>query len=393
MYLKVLKMDYSIKFNNREYAVCTNCIMDTSDPIIKFDQNGVCNYCNNYYQNIEPNWLQNINNPKIIEKIISNIKKNKTKNSKYDCLIGISGGLDSSYVAHIAVKKFNLNPLLFHCDAGWNSDISTNNIEKLVSNLNCDLHTEVINWKHLKDLQRSFFYSQVPFVDQPVDLVLFSSLYNFAAKNNFKYIITGGNNSTECVRECIDWTYFSTDTKHVRDIHKKFGKISQLSLPMCDIFKYKFYYRFIKQIKVIKLLDYLPFIKENAEKTLNESYGWKPYQMKHYESRFTKFYESFWTPKKHGYDKRRAYLSSLILTKQLRRDQALIRISQNELTDEEMNKDFKYVAKKLDFTESEFLEIFNGKNKSFRDYKNRYNLIMFFAKVANIIGIEKRLFN
>ena len=115
--------------------------------------------------------------------------------------------------------------------------------------------------------------------------------------------------------------------------------------------------------------------------------------MKHYESRFTKFYESFWTPKKHGYDKRRAYLSSLILTKQLRRDQALIRISQNELTDEEMNKDFKYVAKKLDFTESEFLEIFNGKNKSFRDYKNRYNLIMFFAKVANIIGIEKRLFN
>ena len=201
-----------------------------------------------------------------------------------------------------------------------------------------------INWKHLKDLQRSFFYSQVPFVDQPVDLVLFSSLYNFAAKNNFKYIITGGNNSTECVRECIDWTYFSTDTKHVRDIHKKFGKISQLSLPMCDIFKYKFYYRFIKQIKVIKLLDYLPFIKENAEKTLNESYGWKPYQMKHYESRFTKFYESFWTPKKHGYDKRRAYLSSLILTKQLRRDQALIRISQNELTDEEMNKDFKYVA-------------------------------------------------
>ena len=155
--------------------------------------------------------------------LLKKIKKDG-QGRDHDCLIGISGGLDSSYVTYIAKEKFGLRPLLFHCDAGWNSDLGVSNIERIVDGLSLDLVTEVINWEEMKDLQRAFFKSQVPFVDTPQDLGLFSALYNFAAENKFKYVITGGNNSTECIRECIDWTYFSTDMRHVRHIHKLYGE-------------------------------------------------------------------------------------------------------------------------------------------------------------------------
>lgn len=365
--------------------------MDTSDPSLTFDDKGVCIYCNNFEREIKPNWHPNDQGIQNIMPTIEKIKEDG-KGKDHDCLIGLSGGLDSSFVTYVAKEKFGLRPLIFHCDAGWNSDLSVSNIKKIVKGLNLNLVTDVINWEEMKDLQRAFFKAQVPFVDQPQDLGLFSALYNFAAKNNFKYVITGGNNSTECVRESIDWTYFSTDMKHVKEIHSKFGEKELKTFPTCDIFKYKTYYRFIKGIRVIKLLDYYPFIKKDAIKELNEKFQWQPYKMKHYESRFTKFFESFWTPKKHGYDKRRAYLSSEILTGQISREEALLRISKPELSEEEMIKDFNYVAKKLDWTEEELWKIFNGKNKSFRDYKNNFFLISLGAKIMNLLGIDRRLF-
>jgi len=376
---------------NREYQICTKCIMDTSDPKITFDDNGVCDFCNNYEKNILPNWHPNEIGIRKITPLIEKIKK-EGKGKTHDCVIGISGGLDSSYVAHIAKTKFGLRPLMFHCDTGWNSDLGVSNIQKIIEGLNLDLVTEVVDWNEMKDLQRAFFKSQVPFVDAPQDLALFSAMYNFANKHKFKYVITGGNNSTEVVRESIDWTYFSTDTKHIKDIHKKFGENDLKTLPMCDILKYRIYYRFIKGVQVIKLLDSVPFIKKDAIKELNSLYGWQPYQQKHYESRFTRFFESFWTPKKHGYDKRRAYFSSEILTGQMTRDEALLKISKPELSDEEMEKEFEYIAKKLDFTLEEFTEIFNGKNKSFRDYKNNYFLITLGARISNLLGLDNRKF-
>ena len=236
------------------------------------------------------------------------------------------------------------------------------------------------------------FKSQVPFVDTPQDLGLFSSLYNFAAENKFKYVITGGNNSTECIRECIDWTYFSTDMRHVRHIHKLYGEKKLKTFPTCDIFKYRLYYRYVKGIKVTKLLDYVPFIKDKAIEELNSKFGWRPYKQKHYESRFTRFFESYWTPKKFGFDKRRAYFSSLILTGQMTRDEALKRISKPELDEETMQKEFEYVATKLDWTIEEFQEIFRGENKSFKDYKNNFKLIKLATKIANFLGTENRLF-
>ena len=377
--------------NDSNYQICNQCIMDTSDPTLNFDDSGLCDYCINYRENIKPNWHPNEKGEELIKPLIDKIKR-EGRDRDHDCIIGLSGGLDSSYVTYVAKEKFGLRPLIFHCDAGWNSDVSTSNINKIVNGLSLDLVTDVINWEEMKDLQRAFFKSQVPFVDQPQDLALFSAMYNFAAKHNFKYVITGGNNSTEAVRECIDWTYFSTDMRHVKDIHSKFGEKELNTFPTCDIFKYRIFYRLFKGMKVVKLLDSTRFVKKEAIAELEEKFGWQPYQMKHYESRFTRFYESFWTPKKHNFDKRRAYLSSEILSGQLTREEALERVSEPELSEEDMIKEFKYVAKKLDWTTEEFQEIFNQENKSFRDYKNNFPLIMFAIKVANLVGFDRRLF-
>ena len=373
------------------YQVCTNCVMDTSDSTLTFDERGWCDYCNNFYENILPNWHPGARGIQEITPTIEKIKR-EGAGRDHDCLIGISGGLDSSYVAYVAKEKFGLRPLMFHCDTGWNSDLGVTNIQNIIEGLGLDLVTEVINWEEIKDLQRAFFEAQVPFVDTPQDLGLFSALYNFAAKNGFRYVITGGNNSTECVRESLEWTYFSTDMRHVRDIHRRFGTRPLDTFPTCDIFQYKIYYRWIKGIRVIKLLDSVPYIKKQAIQELSEKFGWQPYPQKHYESRFTRFYESYWTPKKFGYDKRRAYLSSEILTGQMTREEALERISRPELSDETMAREFEYVATKLGWTVDEFRGICSGENKTFRDYKNNMFLITLGARISNLLGIDNRIF-
>lgn len=374
-----------------KYQICTNCIMDTSDTTLTFDERGFCDYCQNYEQNIGPNWHPGEEGTREILPTIEKIKE-AGKNRDHDCLIGISGGLDSSYVAYVAKEKFGLRPLMFHCDTGWNSDLGVSNIQNIIEGMDLDLVTEVVNWEEMRDLQRAFFKSGVPFVDTPQDLALFSALYNFAADNDFKYIITGGNNSTECVRESLEWTYFSTDMRHVRDIHSKFGERPLTTFPTCDILKYRVYYRWLKGIRVIKLLDSVSFTKEAAIQELRDKFGWQPYPQKHYESRFTRFYESFWTPTKFGYDKRRAYLSSLILTGQVTREAAIEKISTPELDEKTMEKEFEYVASKLGWTVEEFTDILNGENKTYKDYKNNHFLITLGARIYNLLGIDNRVF-
>lgn len=377
--------------NSRPYQICTNCVMDTSDTTLRFDERGWCQYCCNYYKNILPNWHPDERGLAEIAPVIDKIKK-EGRGREHDCIIGISGGLDSSYVTYVAKEKFGLRPLMFHCDTGWNSDLGVSNIQKMIDGLGLDLVTEVVNWEEMKDLQRAFFKSQVSFVDTPQDLALFSAMYNFAARNGFKYVITGGNNSTECVRESLEWTYFSTDTVQVRDIHRKFGSRPLKTFPTCDILKYRLYYRWLKGMRVVKLLDYVPYIKKDAIAELSEKFGWQPYPQKHYESRFTRFYESYWTPKKFGYDKRRAYLSSEILTGQLTREEALARVARPELDEETMAREFEYVATKLGWTVAEFEAIFKGRNKTFRDYKNNMFLITLGANIFNLLGLDNRIF-
>lgn len=374
-----------------EYQICSNCIMDTTDPDITFDERGWCDYCCNFYENILPNWHPDEQGEHELNKVVAEIKA-AAKGRDHDCVIGISGGVDSSFVAYMAKEKLGLNPLLFHVDAGWNSQVSVNNIQRLVDGLDLDLYTEVVDWTEMQDLQLSFFKAQVANIDTPQDLAFFSALYNFAAENGFKYTLTGANFSTECVREPHEWgAYYPTDMRFVKDIHSRFGKGRLRTFPTADIFKYKLYYRYIKGIKVIRPLNHLPYIKENAIKELTKRFGWQAYAQKHHESRFTRFVECYWLPRKFGFERRKAHLSSLILTKQMTRAEALDRIKTPELDEHTMKQDFEYVAKKLDLTVDDFQALFDGENKTYRDYKNKMGLITMGTRVMRLLGLEKRV--
>jgi N-acetyl sugar amidotransferase len=372
----------------KNYQICSNCIMDTSDQAIVFDNNGLCDYCNNFYKNILPNWHTDDLGQIEIDKMLSKIKKD-AKGRNYDCLLGISGGVDSSYLAYLAVEKFGLKPLIFHVDAGWNSQQAVHNIECIVEGLGLELHTEVVNWQEMKDLQLAYFKAQVPHLDTPQDHAFFASLYNFAAKYNIKYILNGGNYSTECVREPIEWAYHASDLIQLKDIHSKFGSRPLKTFPMSDIFTYKLYYRFIKGVQVWRPLNCLPYIKEEAMQLLIDKFGWQKYQHKHYESRFTRFYEGYWQPTKFGYDKRRAHFSSLILTKQMTREEALIKISQPAYDEKTIAQDFQYISSKLDISVEDLQNLHNGSNKSWRDYKSRKFLIDIGTRVMRRLGLQR----
>lgn len=376
----------------KEYKICNNCIMDTSDSLIEFDENGMCDHCHNFYENIKPMWHPDKQGMELLKPIIEKIKR-EGKGKEYDCLIGLSGGLDSSYVAYYAKEKFGLRPLLLHVDAGWNTPVSINNVKCIVDGLGLDLETFVVNWEEMKDLQLAFLKSQVPDADTPQDVAFFSVLYNYAAKNNIKYILTGGNFSTECVREPLEWgSYYATDTTFVKDIHKKNGRKPLKDFPLSDIFKYKIYYRYVKGIRVIKPLDCMPYFKEPAIRELQEKFKWQPYKHKHHESYFTRFFETYWLPNKFGYDKRRAHFSSLILTGQMTREEALERISKPEVDSETMKHDLNFVCSKLGITIDELNQIYKGSNKTFKDYNNKWHIITLGTRIMQSLGLEKRKF-
>jgi len=376
----------------RPYQICTKTIMDTSDPNIVFNENGESDYYTNYVENILPNWHTDERGYQELMKTAEKIKK-ESKNRDFDCIIGLSGGLDSSYVAYVATEIMGLRPLLFHVDAGWNTDKAVGNVEKLCNGLKLDLYTEVINWEEMKDLQVAFLKSQIADQDMPQDYAFFSALYKFARKNKIKFVLTGGNYSTECCREPEEWGAFpGIDRLLVNDIHKKFGARPLKTFPIVDIISYKIFYRYVLGMQVFKPLNFVPYIKKEAEKLLSDRFGWEPFQHKHHESRFTRFYEDFWLPRKFGYEKRRAHFSSLILTNQMTRKEALDRISRPELPEEFLQKEFEYVADKLDLSKHELLDIFNGQNKTFHDYRNKVGLIGLGAKAMTLLGLEKRLF-
>ena len=374
------------------YQICSKTIMDSSDPKIVFNEKGESDYYINYIGTIKPNW--NTEEKGFIELThVANKIKKEGIDKNFDCIIGLSGGLDSSYVAYVAKEIMGLRPLLFHVDAGWNTDIAVGNIEKLCNGLGLDLYTEVINWEEMKDLQVAFLKSQIADQDLPQDYAFFSSLYKFAKKNKIKYVLTGGNFSTECCREPVEWGGFpGIDTLLVKDIHSKFGKRPLRTFPLVDILNYKLYYKYILGMQIFKPLNLIPYIKLDAEKLLNDKFGWESFQHKHHESRFTRFYEDFWLPRKFGFEKRRAHFSSLILSGQMTRDEALERISKPELSEEFLQKEFDYVADKLDLTRAELQEIFDGQNKTFYDYKNKIKLIGLGAQVMQKLRQEKRLF-
>ena len=377
---------------HRDYQICTKTIMDTSDPGIAFDENGISDYYHNFHQNILPNWHTDERAEQELMKIAEKIKKEGV-GKDFDCIIGMSGGLDSSYAVYIAKEKMGLRPLIFHVDAGWNTQQAVSNIEKVVDGLGLDLYTEVINWEEMKDLQVAFLKSQIADQDLPQDYAFFSALYQFAKKYKIKYVLTGSNFSTECCREPEEWGgYAGIDKTLVNDIHKKFGKNPLKSFPIVDILVYKLYYKYILGMEVFKPLNLVPYIKEDVEALLNERFGWEKFLHKHHESRFTRFYEDYWLPRKFGYQKRRAHFSSLILTNQMTREEALERISRPELSEQFLKQEFEYVANKLDLSVAQLTDIFEGENKTYHDYKNKKSMIGLGAKVMRFLGLERRLF-
>lgn len=372
------------------YRICSNCVMDTTDSKITFDERGWCDYCRNYHDVILPSWFPNEKGEQLLASVIARIKKDGERR-KHDCLIGISGGVDSSYLTYLAKEKFGLRPLILHVDAGWNSQVSVNNIGRLIDGLGLDLHTVVVDWQEMKDLQLAFFKAQVPDLDTPQDHAFFATLYNFAAQYGFKYILTGANYSTECIRPPLEWVYHASDLRQLKDIHRRFGIRPLKTFPMADIFKYKIYYRFIKGVRVVKPLNYVPYIKEKAKQELIDRFGWQEYGNKHYESRFTKFYEGYWLPKKFGFDKRRVYLSALILTEQMTREDALGILEQPPYDEKEMAQDFEYVAKKLDLTVEELQELMEGENRSYLNYESNMPLISFATAIMRAFGFQKEI--
>lgn len=374
----------------RTYQICNNCVMDTSDTRITFNEDGVCDHCVDFKENVLPNWHTDDKGREELRKIVEKIK-NEGKGKEFDCLLGMSGGVDSSYLLHIAVKEFGLKPLVFHVDGGWNSELSVHNIQVMVDKLGLDLYTEVINWEEMKDFQLAFFKSGVPHIDIPQDHAFIATLYNFAAKYNIKYILNGGNISTEGVRNPMEFLYYGTDMAQIRHIIKNYCTIDLNSYPFSSVLRHKFYLRYIKGVQVIKPLNYIPYIKANALKLLKDEYDWTPYPQKHFESRFTKFYEGYWLLERFGFDTRRVQFSSLILTNQMKRDEALELLKKPAYNPETIEDEFKYIATKLDISVDELRGYFKMPKKFYWDYKNQQSLFNAGAKVLKAIGVEKSI--
>lgn len=362
--------------------------MDDTDSKIMFDNEGVCDHCRTFYSKIRPKWNPSTKTISKLEILTKKIKAS-AKNKDFDCLIGMSGGIDSSYLLHEMVTKFNLRPLVFHVDAGWNTQIAVNNIKKIVDKLKLDLFTEVINWEEMKDLQRAFFQSGVPHIDTPQDHAFFATMYKFADKYNVKYILTGGNYSTECVRNPLEWMWYQSDSSQIKDIHSKFGTLDLKTFPLTNILWHKFYLPIFRRIKIIRPLDYISYDKEQALVELENLYGFQRYPQKHFESRFTKFYESYWLYERFGYDVRKVQYSSLILTGQMSREDALDKLKSKPYNEEYLIKELEFISNKLDLSQGELTKYFNLPLKSYRDYKSQESIFKIGAKILKTLGLER----
>jgi N-acetyl sugar amidotransferase len=372
---------------NRKYQICTKTIMDTTDPGIRFDESGISDHYHDFQNFVKPNWhTDNLGN-NVLKRLISNIKKDG-EGKEFDSILGLSGGVDSSYLLHKAVTEWGLRPLVFHVDGGWNSELAVHNINVMVEKLGVDLYTEVINWEEMRDFQLAFFKSGTPHLDIPQDHAFIATLYHFANKHNIKYILNGGNISTECIQHPLEWIYYGTDMYFINHIINKFGTVKMRTYPFSSIFYHKIFLPYFKKIKVIKPLNCIPYFKNEAISLLEKEYGWRPYSLKHGESIFTKFFESYWLPERFGFDTRKIYLSSLILTGQMTREEALEIISKPAYDPIKIDEEFNYIATKLGITNLELRSYFEMPKKYYSDYKNIKSIFKLGSKVVNLFGIE-----
>jgi N-acetyl sugar amidotransferase len=365
----------------QEFKICIKTVMDTSDPDIVFDKYGISNHYYNYLSKVGARIEEGDDAEQKLLTIINKIKE-EGKDHEYDCIVGVSGGTDSTYVAY-KCKEYGLRPLAVHFDNGWNSELAVSNIEKVLKQLDIDLYTYVIDWEEFSDLQVSFLKSSTPDIEIPTDHAIFALLYEVANKYGIKYIMNGMNFRTESIMPS-SWAYGHIDWKYVKSVHKKFSKKKLKNYPHFSFTKL-FYYTFVKRIQFVSILNYINFNKEEAQKLLTEKLDWKNYGGKHHESVYTRIIQSYILPEKFNIDKRKAHLSNLILSNQITREQALKELETLPYNPETVQDDIDYLTKKLRLTGAEFDEIMKTQNKTFRDYPNNFGIYTWAKRIQQYL--------
>lgn len=367
---------------------CTLSVMDTlADPDISFDDKGICNY---YYEYQTKKLLRDFSeDPNKLNEIISAIKK-EGKGKAYDCVIGVSGGVDSTYLAYLT-KQWGLRPLAVHLDNGWNSELAVKNIENTLNKLQIDLTTKVLNWHEFKSLQISFLKSSTPDGEIPTDHAIFATLFETAAKHNIKYILNGNNFTTESVMP-ITWSYGHIDWKYIKAIHKQFGDRRLKNYPHLTLFRY-LYYTLFKRVKIVSILNYMPYNKAEAMHILQDKLNWKYYGGKHYESVYTRFFQGYWLPEKFNIDKRKAHLSTLIFSKQIKKQEALAELEKPIYPETLKDEDLQFVLKKLELTQQDFQNLKESPTKTFRNYPTSYQLHAKLRKLLNFLRGKKIMYS
>jgi N-acetyl sugar amidotransferase len=364
-----------------EIKICTRCVMDTTATEITFDEKGICNFCHQYDNVTTKDLYVDKGGEEMLNNLIEKIKKDG-KNRQYDVLIGISGGVDSSYVAYLVKKVYGLRALAIHLDNGWNSELAVANVEHIVKKLDIDLSTYVLDWKEFKDIQTSFLKASVSNIEIPTDHAIWALLIKTAAKHKIPYIIAGNNVVTESIMP-ESWLYGSKDSYFIKAIHKQFGKIKLKTYPSLSTFDYVDYL-LIRGIRWVPILNYINFVKSDAKQLLIDELGWRDYGGKHYESIFTRFFHSYYLPVKFGYDLRKSYLSALVCSGQMSRIDALEELKLAPIDPDLLKQDRDYVVKKLGLSEEEFEQILKNPNKNFSDYPNNDSLWRNFSWLIKI---------
>jgi N-acetyl sugar amidotransferase len=367
----------------RPYQQCKRCVMDTSDAEIRFDEHGFCNHCTDYFELISHQVYQGEASDKKLEQLVTEVKI-AGKNKAYDCIIGVSGGVDSIFTASLA-KKMGLRVLAVHMDNGWNSELAVNNIEKILRQLNIDLQTYVLDWQEFRDLQLSFLRASVPEAETPTDIAIPAVLHKFAAKYGVKYIFSGGNYVTEGILP-KSWHYDAKDVKYIKVIQKKFGTTKLNTFPFFG-FEKETWYKLFKGIRMIYPLNYVSYNKKEALRVLEQELDWKNYGGKHHESLYTKFVQSYILPEKFGIDYRNATFSTQICAGEISRDEALQELKKPPFDLSKIKEDTEYLCTKLCITPEEFNAIMKLPPKSYKDYPNNKKWLEF------VYGVYRKLFN
>ncbi|WP_168626441.1 MULTISPECIES: N-acetyl sugar amidotransferase [unclassified Cryobacterium] len=336
----------------RLYQRCTRTIMDTTDPDIWFDEHGVSSHAIRFDEDFAPVLVPAQRGELLgeLEKLVDTIKA-AGKGKPYDCVIGVSGGVDSTYLMLQAVR-LGLRPLAVHFDSGWNSELAVGNIHNLVTTLGLDLHTHVIDWREMKDLQLSYFKASLANCDVPTDHAFGWVAYQQARKYGIKYILSGSNYATESILPEA-WGYNSDDARHLKAVHARFGTVNLKTYPVMGMFKRHVWYPLVRRIETVRPLNYMPYVYTDAKQDIIDNVGWRDYGGKHYESVFTRYFQGYYLPHKFGFDKRLAHYSSLILSGQLTREEALSQMESSNYPESLREQDHEFIAKKLGITTAE----------------------------------------